>query len=267
MDRILVLGGSGFIAEPLVRALREAGENVVAPLREELDIATEPEKLVELLKEHDTLVILTPPNEQGIKNISSALALSKIRHVLYVSTALVYGSSEEPQREDVPLAPSSDYARGKLTEEETLRQSNVPLTIVRLGNVYGGPKNKGIVQKAIEALQQGKPLLASGETQVRDFIHVDDVVAAIEALLEVSPEQYQIVNVMTGKGTAIGDMFGMLERLTDKKILKIPGVEGKEMNIIGNMETLRDLTGSSPRISLEEGLRKTLHAYDRSIQK
>lgn len=267
MYRILVLGGNGFIGEPLVRALREVGESVSAPSRVELDAALEPEKLAEAVKEYDTLIILTQPSGQGITNISSALALSQIRQVLYASTSLVYGSSREPQREDAPFMPSSDYARQKLAEEETLRQSNVPLTIVRLGNVYGGPKNKGIVQKTIEALYQGKPLQTSGENQLRDFIHVDDVVAAMVDLLKLPPEQYRVVNIMTGKGTAIGDMFEMLERLTGKKLIKIPGTEGEEVDIIGNTETLRGLTGFSPRISLEEGLRKTLHAYDRSIQK
>lgn len=265
MDRILVLGGNGFIGEPLVEALRAAGKSVSAPSRALLDVAAESQKLAELLKEHNVLVILTQPEGQGIKNIVSASALSKVQHVLYASTALVYGSSSEPIRENAPLAPSSDYARQKLAEEEALRQSKVPLTIVRLGNVYGGPGNKGIVQKALEALLEGKPLQAKGESQVRDFVHVDDVVAAIVALLKVPPEQYRVVNVMTGRGTKIGDLFGMLERLTGKTLVRIRNPEGGNLNIVGDIHVLQGLTGFSPRIMLEEGLRKTLLAYERSI--
>lgn len=261
MSGILVLGGGGFIGEPLVRALRKKGERVAAPSRSELDSMGEPEKLAEVLKNHDTLIILTQPNEQGINNIVSALALSNIRHVLYASTGLVYGTSEKPQGEDAPLMPSSDYAYKKYAEEKTLRRANVPLTIMRLGNVYGGSKNKGIVQKAIEALYADTPLEVSGENQLRDFVHVDDVVAAILALAQLPPERSRIVNVMTGKGTMVGDMFNMLERLTGKTLTKTKAHEGQKVSIVGNIDMLRKLIGFSPRISLEEGLKKTLHTY------
>jgi UDP-glucose 4-epimerase len=267
MSQTLVLGGSGFIGEPLVKALREAGRNVTAPTQAEIDIETEPQKLAEIIEKYDTLIILTQPNEKGIMNVVSALALSNVQHVLYASTVLVYGSSKEPQHEDASPSPASEYARKKYAEEEILRRSTVPLTIVRLGNVYGGPKNKGIVQKAIEALYKNEPIQTSGEDQVRDFVHVDDVVAAVIALLKLPPKRSQVVNIMTGTGTTIGNMFKMLERVSGKKLIKIVGPEGEQVNTIGNIDTLQKLTGFSPRITLQEGLKKTLHVYDRSIQK
>ena len=266
MSRILVIGGSGFIGEQLVKALRTEGKNVVAPRITELDIASEQSKLGELFQKHDTLIILTQPTEKGIKNIRSALALSEIDQVLYASTALVYGSSTKPQGEGAPVSPASDYARQKYAEEQLLRESGVPLTIMRFGNVYGGLKNRGIVQKAIETLYAQKPLETSGEDQIRDFIHVDDIVKAVCALVDLPPAN-RVVNIMTGKGTKIGDVFNMIEHLTGKHFTKLKSPEGEQVNVVGNIQTLQKLTGFTPQISLKEGLQKTIDIYDRSIQK
>ena len=265
MSRILVIGGGGFIGEPLVRALREAGKNVVAPSITELDIATEAQKLTETLQKHDTLIILTQPTEQGIKNVRSVLDHFGIDQVFYASTALVYGSSTKPQGESAPTSPASAYARQKYTEEQLLSGSKAPLTIMRFGNVYGGLKNRGIVQKAIESLYVHKPIETSGEDQVRDFIHVDDIVKAVCALVDLPPAN-RIVNIMTGKGTRIGYVFNMIERLTGKKLIKTKGTEGERVDVIGNIRTLQELTGFTPPITLQEGLQKTIDIYDRSIQ-
>jgi len=266
MNRLLIVGGGGFIGAQLIAALRGEGETVTAPTRAELDIAEDTSKLAETLQDHDTLIILTQPDEQGISNIVSALALSAIQHVLYASTVLVYGSSKEPQSENGVISPASEYARAKYEEEEVLRKCGVPLTIARLGNVYGGPRNKGIVQKAIQALYRGQPLEIRGEDQVRDFVHVEDVVKSLVALSKL-PSGNRIVNVMTGVGTSIRELFTTLERLSGKNFSREKGPESELVHSIGNVERLRELTGFVPEVSLEEGLKKTLYAYDQSIQK
>ena len=264
--RILVLGGDGFIGEPLVKALRDAEHTVSAPTRAELDVVTEPKKLAKALHGSDTLIILTQPDKKCIKNISSALASSGVQNVLYASTALVYASSKTPVRENAPVRPASDYARRKYEEEEVLRGCPVPATIMRFGNVYGSPKNRGIVQKVIEALYEGTPLPVSGESQVRDFIHVEDIVKAVTALAAIPPAHHT-VNIMTGAGTTIGDMFATLERLSGKSLIKTEAPESDPVNVVGSIDNLKELTGFTPKISLEEGFTKTLHSYDRSIQK
>ncbi len=266
MERILVLGGSGFIGDPLVEALRAVGKEVSAPTRGEVDVEKDPRALAEALRDQEVLILLTSPSEKGIKNIASAVALLNLRHVLYASTGLVYASSDKPQREDAPVASVNEYTRQKLSEEEALRQTGVPLTIMRLGNVYGGPKNKGVVQRVLRALYSGEPLEVNNESQIRDFVHVEDVVRAILLLLECPPMAHQVVNVMTGKGTRVEDLIGALERLSGKTLKRVHVEGGELQHVIGDIHLLQTLTQFVPKITLEEGLQKTIEAYDRSIR-
>lgn len=266
MKQILVLGGNGFIGKPLVQALRKKGNQVVAPSRDELDIENEPKKLAELVWRHDILVLLTQPCKRCIENIVSALALCHPTHVLYASTVLLYGSSTKPQREEFVPEPQNDYARLKLMDEDKLRESGVPLTIARLGNVYGGSKNKGIVQKALRALYQDELLTVSGEKQLRDFVHIEDVVRSLVALIELTPAPLRIVNVSTGKGVRIGEMLELLERIVGKKLRRCDTPSGPMHNVVGDNSHLKKIVGFKPKISLVEGLKKTIINYEQTIR-
>src|SRR3989344_2783660 len=218
--KIFILGGTGFIGSAAVRALAGDKFCLVSAVHREplkdaepsealyyrLDAATDPEALGSLLAGHDTLVVLTQPNERVIKNVLSVTP--KGVRVLYASSVLVYKEDAAPRREDAPLHAVSDYERGKLAEEGLFRafaekSGANPVTIMRFGNVYGGPKNQGIVGRFLRALQSGEPVTIAGDgAHVRDFIHVDDVVRAMCALIgQEQKESFETVNIATGTGT------------------------------------------------------------------
>lgn len=264
MTKVLLLGGTGFIGEQLLKRLREAGVEVAAPTQSELDISKDGEKLTALLSEYDTLAVLTTPNEAGIKNVAHAIALTQPKHVLYTSTSLLYQSSKEANKETDPLAPQGAYELAKFPEEAELLRSNVPLTIARLGNVYGGPKNKGIVQKALDAMITDRPLVVSGLSQLRDFIHVDDAAAALAMLLVEEPQG--VVNVSTGVGTSIREMLDELQKIAGKTLKEDKGEEGRiHKDMVADNSKLINL-GFTPTISLTEGLKKTVDACKTSSQ-
>ncbi len=268
---VLVLGGSGFIGERLVELLRARGDTVSAPPRSQLDIR-DIAALRVYLAQHDTVVILTQPDPQGIVALTSALALSQPKHIIYASTVLLYGTSPEPQGENAPLRPATSYEQAKFEEEAALRalRGGHTLTIVRLGNVYGGLKNRGIVQKALHAMYGGEPLAVAGEQQVRDFIHIDDVAAAIVHSIESLPGQ--VVNVTSAKGTTIDELLQTLERVAGRGVPwvrpsggRAGGAEAEHKDIIGDNAKLV-ASGFTPTILLQEGLAQTHQDYARSIR-
>ena len=262
--KILVIGGSGFIGERVVGALRAQGADVSAPPHSKLDLR-DIAALRFHLSLHDMLIVLTQPDAQGINALVAALALSAPKHILYASTALLYGSSNEPQQEDAPLHPETPYEQAKFDEEETLRaaKGGHTLTIARLSNVYGGVKNKGLVGKALRAMYGGEPLVVAGEGQVRDFIHVADVAEALAYLVRFP--RAGVVNVTTGKGVTIDGVLTELERQSGKNISWVRGVVGKRKNVIGDNRKLKQ-AGFVPKTSLTDGLRQTYQDYARSIQ-
>lgn len=263
-NNILVIGGGGFIGEYTVAALHKHGHAVTAPLRSELDMK-DVVALRAQLALHDSVIVLTQPDLEGITALASALALSDVKHVLYVSTGLLYASSETPQQEDAPLAALTAYEQAKLAEENILGavKGGHLVTIVRLGNVYGGLKNKGIVAKALRAMYGGEKLIMSGESQVRDFVHVTDVAEALVHL--VRTPCVGVVNVGTGEGVSLDKLLALLEEVAQRPIPWVRGKEGVVKDVVLDINILQT-SGFTPKIRLGEGLRAAHQEYARSIR-
>jgi len=277
--KILILGGTGFIGSAVVCALADDKSCRVSaihhePLRDtepsealyyHLDAATGPEALRSLLVGHDTLVILTQPNERVIKNVLSVTP--KGVRVLYASSVLVYKEDATPRKEDASLHAVSDYERGKLAEEKLLRSfaeksGANPVTIMRFGSVYGGPKNQGIVSLFLRALQSGEPVTIAGDgTHVRDFIHVDDVVAAMRALIgREQKELLETVNIATGTGTTLIETIALLSAVAGRPVPYIFGPTVMEKRaVVADNAKMRAMTGWRPKIRLKEGLSRALN--------
>ena len=103
--------------------------------------------------------------------------------------------------------------------------------------------------------------------QKRDFIYIDDVVEAFAALIERSgemPAGYHSYEVGTGRKTSIRDFMALLVRLagnagTHLDYGAIPYRENEVMETNVDLRGLQAL-GWSPKISLEEGLSRTIAA-------
>jgi len=282
--KIFILGGTGFIGSAAVRALAGDKFCLVSAVHREplkdaepsealyyrLDAAGNPEALGSLLAGHDTLVILTQPDERVIKNALSVTP--KGVRVLYASSVLVYKEDAAPRREDDPLHAVNEYERGKLAEEELLRafakkSGANPVTIMRFGNVYGGPKNQGIVGRFLRALESGEPVTIAGDgSHVRDLIHIDDVVAAARSLMEQEQEKPLVtVNIATGSGVKLTEVIELLSKIAGRPVPHIYGPSVAEKNsVVADNAKIRAMTGWRPKIRLKEGLSRALNQSRRS---
>ena len=126
--------------------------------------------------------------------------MSGIRRVIYASTGLVYGEADIiPTPETYgPLRPTSYYGATKLGCEALLSAfayiSNTPVTILRIGNVVGVGKNRGVLFDFVRKLKNAAgtlEVLGDGN-QRRAFISVRDCIRGIEV---VSSDQQGLVEI------------------------------------------------------------------------
>jgi dTDP-4-dehydrorhamnose reductase len=153
----LVTGGAGQVARHLQDRLREAGIDVVAPARSELDItdrdavdaligATRPQVVVNAAAY--TAVDAAEDDEAGADRVNHLgarwVAEAVQQHggrLLHVSTDYVFdGSASRPYEVDDPVGPRSAYGRTKLAGEQAVLAA-LPdrACVVRTAWVYGGP--------------------------------------------------------------------------------------------------------------------------------
>ena len=138
----------------------------------------------------------TKDNIVGTHNLLEVVRkYGKIIKFIHVSTDEVYGESmieknENKKTEESILCPTNPYAATKASAE-LIAQSyyysfNIPIIITRGNNVYGlNQYPEKIIPKFIKLLKENNKVTIQGDgTNVRAFIHVDDVVKAFDIILE-----------------------------------------------------------------------------------
>jgi UDP-glucose 4-epimerase len=190
------------------------------------------------------------------------------------SGGTVYGRSRSGRiREDHPTDPVTAYGVLKLAGEKFTGlyagQSGMPVRILRCSNVYGegqrSDRGQGAVGAFLSAMRAGKPVTVYGDGRVvRDFVHVNDVAAAVVRLRPLPSavsRGYQIVNVGTGFGLSLSDLLAMLEDLLGVKasVTRLPSRPyDVERNVL-DIGRLTGLTGMVP-MTVRDGLEQTLEA-------
>jgi UDP-glucose 4-epimerase len=212
--------------------------------------------------------------ETGLRNVCrAALAHGKAR-VIYASSSAVYGDAGggAPLREDVPVAPVSSYGIAKRFNELYLAaqfaEAGLSSVALRIFNVYGPRQDdRLVIPRFIRHALAGEPIVIYGTgQQTRDFVFIDDVVAAALACDGRAPGS-EIVNVCSGRETAVLALAKTILDLTGSEAAVIAheapsGRTAFEVaRCVGSRDKLADLIGSSPPTSLEVGLRRTIAAW------
>lgn len=160
-------------------------------------------------------------------------------------------------------APDGNYGWTKLTGELVAANAakvGLPVHIVRPFSGYGEDQAENFPFRAFveRARRREDPFTIWGSaTQVRDFIHIDDVIAG--ALAIVDADERRPVNLCTGNATAIGD----LARLCAEEAGYEPAFavdEGAPLGVAYRVGDPRRMSEHyTAKISLEEGVRRALN--------
>lgn len=280
MDRVTVIGGTGFVGDYLTEELsktaniqlkiiyRNTPPSKYIPGVEYLKIDTETDykNFHQALSKTDYLIILSRPNSKLIQSIiDSGL---KFKRIVYASTVLVYPDSPSKQNESSDLIPASDYERNKISEEKMLvdfaENSGVKLTVARLTNVYGDVKNRALIHWILQALVKDKAFkLNNNGLPVRDFIFVRDAAKYLRLLTFLDQDlDVEIYNVCTGQGFSINQVIKKAEKVGGKKIKIQKGeVTEEKLSVIGDNRKVVKATGFKPEYTLDNGLREAYKNY------
>ena len=210
-------------------------------------------------------------NLGGILHILEACRTFHVPHVLFSSSAAVYGDNPRiPLAETEKLRPSSPYGITKMTTEHYLRVYHelygLDATVFRFANVYGerqGEKGEGgVVSIFCKLLSQGNPITVYGDgNQTRDFVYAGDIASAIVQALPLTG--YHTINVSTGTETSINDLIHSFEQAIGHKaeVQYAPPRPGDiQRSVLSNKELIQILH-MKPEMTLEQGIAHTFDWY------
>lgn len=287
--------------DPALKAAREArlirhpgyrpvrGKIETPGLLHDLFAAHRPRIVVHLAAQAGVRHSITHPEAYLSSNLTGSFHLLEAarafppRHMLMASSSSVYGGNtkipfRETDKADLPL---SFYGATKKSSEMMAHAYaglfDLPITMFRFFTVYGPWGRPDMAPHLFtSALFEGRPIrLFNHGRMMRDFTYVDDLVAAILALLDVVPPRpgngpvpdhdslsptapWRVVNIGNGNPVDLMRFIRALEQASghDARFDLLPMQPGDVEATWADTSLLVHLTGLRPRTEVEDGARR-----------
>ena len=232
MNEVSVFGATGFIGSYFVN--NSTLQTNSAPRNELASISPEVLFFIGTTDNYNVFQDHLIDVNTNITHMLNCLKASHISHpdliFNFVSSWFVYGESQLPFSEEQECRPKGFYSITKRASEQLLESFcltfGVKYRIIRLANTFGEndlgvSKKKNALQFLIEKLRANEPIeLYEGGNFIRDYIHVSDVIRAIDLILLKAPVN-TIYNVGTGVPSQFCDLINVArDELDSKSIIK-----------------------------------------------
>jgi CDP-glucose 4,6-dehydratase len=216
-------------------------------------------------------------NVGGTWILLEACRRADVPAVVVASSDKAYGPREElPYREGMQLRPASPYEASKAAADAIALSYRpafgLAVAVTRFANVYGGGdlNFSRLVPEAIVAVLEGRrPAIRSDGSPERDFIFVDDAVAAYLAVEHAvgagGPAAGQAFNAGGGQPHSVAEVLETIAAVSARPVEPEYLGTGSPAGEIGRQfvdsSKLRELTGWHAEVELRDGLRRTLEWY------
>ncbi len=319
MGKILVTGGCGYIGSHIVLALSNAGESVIvfdnltqghksSLLNNEVLVEgdiLDKNALTQVMKENEVEVVIhlaalvnaaesvtksdlyNQVNSTGSKNVWECAIEAGVKHIIYASSAAVYGTpaNSDPINESSATIPTNPYGESKLAGEKSLialSTDKYNYLSFRFFNV-GGAESEGRLGQSLEsraimqrlyahALKLDQSVTISGNdydtpdgTVVRDFVHVQDIANAIILGIKYlrSNKHSAIVNLGGGVAHSIKEVIAVVENIIGEplNIIYGPRNAGDISYSLSDITNANNILGWIPTKSLNDIVRDGFNSF------
>ena len=218
----------------------------------------------------------TAVNIDGTVNLLVAAKTYGVKKFVMASSSSVYGDSPTlPKKEDMTPNPLSPYALTKLAGEYYCRVFSrlypIETVCLRYFNVFGPGQDPNsqyaaVIPKFITAALQGNPPTVFGDgEQSRDFTYIDNVIQANLLAAHSQVADGTFFNIACGQRITLNNLLKVLETISSKTIT--PHYQaprpGDVKHSLADISRAQKLLGFKPKVSLQEGLQKTVDWFSR----
>jgi NAD dependent epimerase/dehydratase len=209
-------------------------------------------------------------NIMGTLNVLTAARNLEVRRIIHTSTSEVYGTARyTPIDEAHPLQGQSPYSASKIgadkIAESFYRAFNVPVVTLRPFNTYGPRQSARAVIPTIitQALTKNEVHLGSLDPW-RDFTFVTDTADGFIRIAEAENILGQEINIGNNSAITIGDLAEKIFAIIGKNVKivtesqRLRPEKSEVLKLHAANQKAQDLMGWQPRVSLDQGLRRTI---------
>lgn len=210
-------------------------------------------------------------NVGGTVSLMEAMRDTGVRRVVFASSGAVYGRSAQATiHEDLPTEPDSPYAVSKRAAEQYIHTIGalwgIETVALRIFNAYGPHQNLPLSHAPViprflqQALTGGSLVIFDDGSQARDFVYVNDVVAALSTAATADHINRQNINIGSGVAISMTELVNEIEQVTNRSVNRIHNLEkgGGVPRLEADLGRAKRLLDFQPSVSLSDGLRYIL---------
>ena len=295
-EKILILGGTGFIGYHLAKEALRKGFHVTslsknAPVKKRYlkkvkyiiaDISNKNlinkkikkdfQYIVNLAGyvDHSDKIKVYKSHYLGCKNISNFFLKKKIKKFIQVGSSMEYGLAKSPQKENFKCKPKSIYGLAKFLSTNYLlnlyHKKKFPITVVRLYQVYGPCQDLNrFIPIIINSCKNNRNFPCSHGRQFRDFLYIDDLIKAFFLILKNPKTGGEIFNIGFGNPLKIRDIINKIldyYKSGNPQFGQIKLRKEEQMKIYPDICKAKKILKWKPKINFTKGLAKTIQYYN-----
>ncbi len=214
-------------------------------------------------------------------NAIKAVHENSIKHYIFLSCSVMYHNSKVPLSEknlNLNRPINEKYfgsAWNKIFAEKSCefysKFKKCKYSVIRHSNIYG-PYDKfdlkkshflgATINKVVNSKSESMNFWGKG-TEMRDFLHIDDLLSGIEKMMKSQKKYFDIVNLSYGKSYPIKEIAKKIIKISNKKIKITHDLSKPSISInlsLNNKYALKKYNWK-PKVKLEEGLKRTIDWY------
>ena len=211
-------------------------------------------------------------NVKGTMNLLMACKTFDVKRIVHFSTSEVFGTAQyTPMDENHPTLPLSTYAVSKLAADRTCfvfnHEHKIPIIILRPFNCYGPRETQPYVIPEIITQLSKTNLVKLGNIKAkRDFTYVEDTARGAIEILQSDIPNGEVVNLGSNKAYSIEELALLIGKIMGYENIEInidnSRLRPLDVNVLQcNYTKANKSTGWTPRIAIEEGLKRTVDWY------
>lgn len=214
----------------------------------------------------------------GTLNILMASKDMGIKRIIHTSTSEVYGTAQYiPIDEKHFLQGQSPYSATKIAAdklaESFYRSFNLPIAIIRPFNTYGPRQSaRAIIPTIITQALTGKKILLGSLYPTRDFTYVSDIVESFIKVAQTPKCVGEVINIGSNFEISVENLVKKITSLIGKKVKitfdksRVRPEKSEVRRLIADNSKARKLVGWIPKITIDEGLKKTIEWIEKNIK-
>ena len=218
-------------------------------------------------------------NIGGTLNVIQAAREAEVRCIVHTSTSEVYGTARYvPIDENHPLQGQSPYSATKIGADKIVesfyRSFNLPVVTVRPFNTFGPRQSaRAVIPTIVTQLLAGETVTLGSLHPTRDLNFVANTIDGYIAAAQSTAAIGETINLGSGREISIGDLAVLIGELARRPLrLETTGDRFRPSaseveRLLAENERARRLLAWRPRVTLEEGLIRTIEWFETHLER